>query len=188
MVSKLYQECLIDIYRGEQEGEAIFDAVLRNAEDEKQKYVIGSFLQLETEGKARLRPMMSKLGISTAENAKANASATALAESMAHMPWKDQFAAMAAGIEAEFLAKYRELATLVTEEEDAEAYRLATFMGDHEYAVMVSAANLATDKPDPIAPVIDLLQFPLIKPANYGDGPIWGEGRVSPLRRSGAIR
>ncbi|MEL7043008.1 MAG: hypothetical protein AAGL90_15925 [Pseudomonadota bacterium] len=176
MVSKLYQECLIDIYRGEQEGEAIFDAVLRSAEDDKQKYVIGSFLQLETEGKARLRPMMSKLGISTAEDAKAKADAAALVESMAHMPWKDQFAAMAAGIEAEFLAKYRELATLVTEEEDAEAYRLATFMGDHEYAIMVATANLAADKPNPIAPVVDLLQFPLLKPANYGEGPVWDEG------------
>lgn len=173
MVSKMYQECLLDIYRGEQEGEAIFDAVLRNAVDDKQKYVLGSFLQLETEGKARIRPVLSKLGISAAEDAKAKADATALAESMAHMPWKDQFEAMAAGIEAEFLAMYQELATLVTEEEDAEAYQLAKFMGDHELAVMVASANLAAGTPDPIAPIVNLLQFPLSKPANYGSGPLW---------------
>lgn len=92
---------------------------------------------------------------------------------MANMPWKDQFQAMAAGIEAEFLAKYRELATLVTEEEDAQAFRLAKFMGDHEHAVMVAAANLGADAPDPIAPIVDLLQFPLTEPPNYGSGPVW---------------
>ncbi|MEL6420739.1 MAG: hypothetical protein AAFQ55_19260 [Pseudomonadota bacterium] len=173
MMSPMFQECLIDIYRGEQEGEAIFDTILKRAEDDKQRYVLGSFLQFETEGKARLRPLMSKLGITAAEDQKAKSEAASLADSMGHLSWNDQFTTMAKGIESTFLAKYRELATLVTEEEDAEAYALAKFMGDHEEAVMLACANLAAGTADPMAPVVNLLQFPLIKPANYGTGPVW---------------
>ena len=173
MVSRLYKECLIDIYLGEQQGEAIFDTVLRNASDSKEQYVLGSFLQLETEGKARIRPLLSRLGISTADDSGAKAEAAKLAESMSQMSWRDQFSLMAQGIENTFLAKYQELATLVTEDEDPEAYRLAKFMGEHEYAIMVAIKNLAEDKPHPISPVVDILQFPLSKPPNYGAGPTW---------------
>ena len=175
MLSPMFQECLIDIYRGEQEGEAIFDTILRKAADDKQRYVLGTLLQFETEGKARLRPLLSKLGISAAEDQKAKSEAASLADSMGHLSWKDQFTTMEKGIESTFLAKYQELATLVTEEEDAEAYELAKFMGDHEHAVMAACANLAAGLPDPIAPVVNLLQFPLVKPANYGAGPVWDE-------------
>ncbi len=173
MVNRLFKECLIDIYQGEQTGEVIFDTILRGATDDKQKYVLGSLLQLETEGKARIRPVLSKIGVSTAEDMAAKANATKLAEGLSKMPWKDQFSVIVMGIENEYLAKYQELATLITEEEDTEAYQLAKFMGDHEYAIMVAIANLASDKPDPIAPVVDILKFPLSKPANYGAGPVW---------------
>ena len=57
--------------------------------------------------------------------------------------------------------------------EDAEAYALAKFMGDHEEDVMLACANLAAGTADPMAPVVNLLQFALIKPANYGTGPVW---------------
>ncbi|MEO1043366.1 MAG: hypothetical protein AAFX52_13875 [Pseudomonadota bacterium] len=175
MLSPMFQECLIDIYRGEQEGEAIFDTILKKAADDKQRYVLGSLLQFETEGKARLRPLLSQLGISAAEDDKAKAEAASLADSMGHLSWNDQFTTMAKGIESTFLAKYRELATLVNEEEDAEAFALAKFMGDHEEAVMLACANLAAGSADPIAPVVNMLQFPLVKPAGYGAGPVWDQ-------------
>lgn len=45
-----------------------------------------------------------------------------------------QFRALHEIVKADFLPRYEELATLVTADEDAEAARLAAFMGDHERA------------------------------------------------------
>ena len=164
MVSKAFKECLIDIYRGEQVGEAIFEASLLKADDDEQRYVLGSMLQLETEGKAKIRPVLMKFGLSVAEQAEARTEGASAAAGLLDMSWSEQFDAMAKGIEAVYLPKYERLATLVTEDEDAEAYELATFMGQHERAVMTAAENIASGQPNPMAPVVDLLHFPLSMP------------------------
>ena len=164
MVSEAYKECLIDIYRGEQVGEAIFETMLPWAKDNEQRYILGSLLQLETEGKAIIRPVLMKFGLSVAEIPETRAEGAAAAAGIEDQSWLDQFATMAKGIEKVFLPKYEELAKLVTEEEDVEAYRLAKFMGEHERAIMQASRNVAAGADDPLAPVNNLLRFPLIRP------------------------
>ena len=164
MVSKMFKECLTDIYRGEQVGEAIFETTLLKAEDDEQRYILASLLQLETEGKAKIRPVLMKFGLSVAEQADAKSEGTSAAAGLRDMSWTEQFDVMAKGIQSIYLPKYERLATLVTEEEDAEASQLAKFMGDHERAVMAAAENIAAGRPDPIAPVVNILHFPLSKP------------------------
>lgn len=166
MVSQVFKECLAEIYIGEQNGEAILDAMLPNAQNEDQRYILGSLLQLETEGKAQLRPMMMKFGVSMVENPSSKSYGTSVGEQLNQMSWIDQFAAMANGIERVYLAKYEELAKQVSEQEDAEAYKLATFMGAHERAFLAAARNVAVGHPDPVSPVVELLHFPLVKPTS----------------------
>ena len=62
MVSQRFLDALLHVYHGEQFGEAVFETLLPQAEDEEQRYVLGTLLQLESEGKAVMRPMLSKLG------------------------------------------------------------------------------------------------------------------------------
>lgn len=58
MATKDFQECLIDVYRGELTGEVAFESMLAAAETDDERYVPETMLQFETEGKAILRPLL----------------------------------------------------------------------------------------------------------------------------------
>lgn len=166
MVSKSFLEALLDVYHGEQFGEAVFEELLSQAEDQEQRYILGSLLQLESEGKAIMRPVLTKLGLSLDEDPKSRPRGVAGAQGLHDLPWKEKFAAMAAGIRAKGLPQYEELGTLVTPEEDQEAFALAQFMGKHERAILAASENIATGASGSISPVVEILHFPLIKPAS----------------------
>ena len=161
MVTQAFKDRLAGIYRGEQVGEAIFETKLPKAADADQRYILGSLLQFETEGKAKIRPLLMKYDMSIAEDGGARPEGTAAANAIGQMPWRERFDTMAKSINAIYLPKYQELEKLVTENEDAEAYRLARFMGEHELAIMRACENIAAAKSDPIEPIRRLLQFPL---------------------------
>jgi hypothetical protein len=57
------------------------------------------------------------------------------------------------------------LATLVSDEEDAEAARIARFMGDHERALVALSDNVAQGVDNPAAPAAAILHFPLVRPS-----------------------
>lgn len=162
MVGQPFLEALLDVYHGEQFGEAFFEALLPGAQDDEQRYILGSLLQLESEGKAMMRPVLTKLGLSLDEDPSSRPRGMKSAGMLREMPWTEQFAAMAAGIRAKGLPQYEELATLVSEEEDPEAFALASFMGKHERAILAASENIAVRRKNPIAPVVEILHFPLV--------------------------
>lgn len=164
MVTQKFKDSLTGIYRGEQVGEAIFETTLSTAESAEQSYILGSLLQFETEGKAKIRPLLMRLGMSIAEDRDARPEGTAPANAISRMSWRERFDTMAKSINSIYLPKYQELEKLVTEDEDGEAYELARFMGEHEFAIMRACENVAAGKSDPIEPVIGLLDFPLSEP------------------------
>jgi hypothetical protein len=161
VVTQAFKDCLAGIYRGEQVGEAIFETTLPRAADAEQRYILASLLQFETEGKTKIRPLLMKYGMSIAEDVGARPEGTAAANAISQMPWRERFDTMAKSINSVYLPKYRELEKLVTENEDADAYALATFMGEHEIAIMRACENVAAGKSNPIEPVVSLLRFPL---------------------------
>lgn len=164
MVSRIFSDALVSVYHGEQFGEAFFEALLPKAQNEEQRYILGSLLQLESEGKAVMRPVLTKLGLPLDEDPDSRPRGLAGAKTLSEMPWRDMFAAMATGIRAKGLPQYEELTTLVSAEEDREAYALANFMGAHERAVLAVAENIAAGQPNPVEPVIAILHFPLTNP------------------------
>ena len=166
MVSQIFSDALVTVYHGEQFGEAVFEALLPKADNQDQSYILGSLLQLESEGKAVMRPVLTKLGLPLDEDPDSRPRGLAGAQTLIEMPWRDMFAAMATGIRAKGLPQYEELATLVSAEEDSEAHALANFMGAHERAVLAVAENIAAGQPNPIEPVIEILHFPLTKPGS----------------------
>ena len=163
MVKPAFREALLDVYHGEQFGESFFEALLPSAASNEQRYILGSLLQLESEGKALMRPVLTKLGLSLDEDTRSRPRGVKSAEQLREMSWTDKFAVMAKGIRAKGLPQYEELATMVTAEEDADAFALASFMGKHERAILAASENIAAARHDPIKPVVEILHFPLLK-------------------------
>ena len=164
MVTSAFKKCLLDVYHGEQTGEVAFELMLHQAEDEEQRYILGSLLQLETEGKAIVRPILLKSGLSMLDVPESRVNGAAAADQMNQMPWKERFAATAELVRTNFLPRYEELATLVSPDEDPVAYKVAKFMGDHERALIATSEKIAAGESDPAQPVVQLLHFPLKRP------------------------
>lgn len=59
MVSQIFSDALVSVYHGEQFGEAVFEALLPKAQNEEQRYILGSLLQLESVGKAVCLPSLA---------------------------------------------------------------------------------------------------------------------------------
>lgn len=161
MVSSLFRDCLLDVYLGEHAGEAAFELMLAKAEDSEQRYILGSLLQAETEGKAVMRPLISRLGLPLLDIDGTSAGGAAAAEQINALPWRERFVALGETVRTNYLPRYEELATLVAPDEDAEAVKIAQFMGDHERALIALCDNVAAGAADPAAPIAAILHFPL---------------------------
>ena len=159
-MNKKFKECLSEVYLGEQAGEMIFDSLLTMAEDDDQRYIFSNMLQLETEGKAIMRPLLVKLGIPIEENITLRNQGLEMAESFKGITFKEQFENIYQSVKNYYLPQYEELSTLV-DEEDSEACFIANFMGEHERSILLAADNIIKDKQDPVKPIRDLLRFPL---------------------------
>ena len=159
-MNKKFKECLTEVYLGEQAGEMIFDSLLMMAEDDDQRYIFSNMLQLETEGKAIMRPLLVKLGIPIEENITLRNQGLEMAESFKGITFKEQFENIYQSVKNYYLPQYEELSALV-DEEDSEACFIANFMGEHERSILLAADNIIKDKQDPVKPVRDLLRFPL---------------------------
>ena len=159
-MNKKFKECLSEVYLGEQAGEMIFDSLLTMAEDDDQRYIFSNMLQLETEGKAIMRPLLVKLSIPIEENITLRNQGLEMAESFKGITFKEQFENIYQSVKNYYLPQYEELSTLV-DEEDSEACFVANCMGEHERSILLAADNIIKDKPNPVQPIRDLLRFPI---------------------------
>jgi hypothetical protein len=114
LISKAFQECLVDIYKGEVLGESLFSEILAAVTSPSQVYVLGSMLQLETEAKATLRPLLARLGLDLKEDRASRANGRATAAKLNRLPWTERFAAIHDSIVKMFLPRYLMLSSLIT--------------------------------------------------------------------------
>src|SRR5882672_11486839 len=84
-----YLKGVRELYAAEIEGEGLAARWLELAVDPIQKYKLGLFLQLESEAKVRLRPLLARYGLSLVEDERHRSSGAAAAEQFAAQPWKD---------------------------------------------------------------------------------------------------
>src|SRR5262245_46208139 len=103
MAAKEVPECAVDLARGEGAGEAAFEAMLGNADGVQQRYVIGSLLQFETEGKAIIRPLLMRLGLSMLEDPEGRAGGASGGAQLSSLPWVERFAMLRGLVEANYL-------------------------------------------------------------------------------------
>lgn len=165
MVSDTYRDSLLGVYHGEQFGEAFLATLLKFTENDEQDFILGSLLQLETEGKAKVRPLLARLGASLEDDPKSIERGVRMACDMSQMGWQDKFKAMAAGIKEHGLPQYEALMEMDFADEDAEAYQTALFIGEHERVILQVCENIVADTPNPTLPLADFLDFPLSSPS-----------------------
>ena len=115
-----------------------------------QSYILGSLLQLETEGKLVMRPLILELGLPLADNENAIAEGAPAAQAMMKMSWTDKFIAIVSIIREHGLPQYEALAGMVSAEEKNATHALAVFMGEHERIILAAAENLVAGKNDPM--------------------------------------
>ena len=148
------------MYQGEVFGEALLSCYVGLEQDAERRYRWGTLLQLETETKARLRPFLTRLGLSIAQDDLRERIAH-FAKSFASKSWHRHMEEIVV-ITDLYLGKFREIESAAPENEREVAHSMVV----HESAIKKFAQlELAGDAANSLNDVIAQLQYPLVNPA-----------------------
>lgn len=130
MTDTQYPGCLRELIESEIFGEAVSLALLEVARNERERYHFASLLQLETETKARLRPLLYKYKVSLSENMPLE-HIEGIVHGYINSSWEG-FAKANIQIVERFLSRFKEIVA-VGPEEDRE---ILESMIRHETAIL----------------------------------------------------
>jgi len=149
-----------EMYQGEAGGEAFFCALLSRFTEPDQQYKLGSLLQLETEFKARLRPIAFAHGINLAESDDVRQDIAGMLDTLQADTWVE-FVKSFAGLMPMFVRRF-EQACAALPEEHAELGRIAM---EHETSIAEFAdLESAGETGRSIDRVVKQLIYPLRRP------------------------
>jgi hypothetical protein len=141
-----YGEGLRLFYEGEILGEAIYSALLAEAEAPLERLKFAHLLQLETETKAWLRPHLMAAGESVAEPGAVREQGLAIAGQQP-AEWRDKMQALAEVVEGQFAALYRRYADAARARGRADEAAVCDFMVEHEMAQVEFARRELAGEP-----------------------------------------
>jgi hypothetical protein len=153
-----YPGCITELYQSEVLGEKAFLALINIANNDREKYHIGTVLQLETETKARLRPFMLKHGFDLVENPGAEL-VDQIVTAYRENDWLDFLTGLRPLVD-DFVARFKEIA-LAGPAEDQE---ILQSMVAHEEAFVSWIEKEAAGEADSLGAIISQLQYPLTAP------------------------
>ncbi len=156
MVEAEYPTCLRELIESEIFGEAVSLALLEAAKSDRDRYHFATLLQLETETKARLRPLLFKYRVSLSEHMPLD-HIEGIVQGYKESNWED-FAAANKNIAEEFLVRFREIAAIGPEEDK----EILMSMIRHESAI-ISWFDMESrgEKDGSLKDIIAELQYPL---------------------------
>jgi hypothetical protein len=105
-----YPACTRELYESEILGESLFLALVQEAKSPRDRYHLGTLLQLESETKARLRPLLFTHGVSLDEVMDLSIVELAVG-AYRDMSWQE-FAGLNVPIVEGFLARFEAIAKL----------------------------------------------------------------------------
>lgn len=156
-----YLSVLEEFYQGEILGEAMFDTMLRLVRLDSERYKIGLMLQLETETKARLRPVLAAEGLPLHEDPRMRPRGEQFARALADAVWEEKMRAVAQSIGKTWLPRYRRLTSILP----APLRAVGEGMIVHELALFEMAKREAEGEAARSAEgVLGLLAHPLPRP------------------------
>jgi hypothetical protein len=151
-----YPACTRELYESEILGEAVFLALVGAAKSARDRYHFGTLLQLESETKARLRPLLFKHQVSLDE--AMDLSLVDFAVAAYGEMTSQEYAAMNIPILEEFLARFR---AIVEVGDDADREVLES-MVRHEAAIVRWATMESDGEADgSLDDIIAQLNYPL---------------------------
>ena len=166
MVTPALLEGLRELYQGEVLGEVIFDRLLPKAENDDQRYKLAIMLQLETETKARLRPLAMRWGLPLSEDPVERGKAERAAQAMSDMPWTEKIRAIHNDLDQNFVPRYIEIAALADALDDDEDADIIRSRVTHERALHeLTRREISGEAHRAAEPVEKLLRYPLEHPA-----------------------
>ncbi len=152
--TSVYPQCITELYQSEVMGEGAFLALLPVAKNERDRHHFLQFLQLETETKARLRPLLAKYGLEMNEQMDP-AVFTGIAEGYLAADWPEFLGGLKPMIET-FLARFKEIAALGPEEDQ----EILQSMIPHEESFLHWIDRELAGEPGSLDAVEQLLQYP----------------------------
>ena len=155
-----FKKGIMEMYQGEVIGEGFTNRLLAFYDDPLQRYKVAVMLQLETETKARLRPVIMRLGLDPTELEESRRVGHAFAERLAGLDWTEAMAQLRDGVKP-YVDRYLEVETMAP----AEYREIAHSMVVHEqafyrFAELEAAGNTTNSLDD----IIAQLTYQLPKP------------------------
>jgi hypothetical protein len=165
MATDQQRQALRELYQGEVTGEAVFDKMLHHLDDDRQRYIVATMLQLETETKARLRPHAARLGLDLAENPQHRADGEALAAQLADATWTAKMQSLHDILNGTYVPRYIEIAATAA----PEIAEIAAYMVAHETSLLeVTKRELTGNTINSVETVIPQLRHPIPAPIRVG--------------------
>lgn len=130
-MGSVYRQGISDMYQGELLGEALFSRAAALARSEDQRFKLCVLLQLETETKARLRPLVARLGLSLVEDESFRAEGLRLGDQLGVLPWQEFLQTLGRELEL-YVSQYQGIADLAPPSDRP----IALSMVDHERALL----------------------------------------------------
>lgn len=159
MSDPVYPECIRELYESEIFGEAFALALVEVARNDRDRYQLGTLLQLETETKARLRPFLCRHGLSLSEDMDLS-QVDAAVQVYQSLSFPEFAAAMKPGVQG-FLSRFQEIERVGPPEDQ----KILHSMVRHESAILRWLDMESEGRTDgSLDAMIAELQFPLPAP------------------------
>jgi hypothetical protein len=157
-----FEVALIEFYNGELLGETVYSALYAAAKEKAEKRKWATLMQLETETKAWLRPIMIAHGVGVEEHLADRQGAISLAGMLMPLSWRQQMQATLDAFTSRYLPAYQAFAEAARARGEADAEAVCLHMVAHENAQAEFARReLANDEHNSLAPVSTLLKYPI---------------------------
>jgi hypothetical protein len=147
------QELWVESYQGEVLGETLFGLMAEREEDADRRHQLEVLTLLERATKELAEPVFERQAFGCGDTDASVAAGTELASAVAGLTW-DEFLGSIGPVTTEFLAKYRELVTLATNEVERE---IAVAYVAHEEALAAFARRaLGQELGEPLQMILAL--------------------------------
>jgi len=160
MSADSFAQDLLKFYRGEMAGEESFTPLLKQYTEPYQQYFLGTALQLETETKARLRPVLLSLGLPIYEHEPARVDGRAIAGDIEDLDWHQMVSQM-----IEPLQHFVDLFQAIHDATPEDWKQITQSMVVHEKALLKAFKLEASGQSEEaLKDIIAQLKYPLAPP------------------------
>jgi len=153
-----YLKGVAELYAAEVLGEGLANRWLELSTDPEQRYKLGLFLQLESEAKVRLRPLLARHDISLVEDESQRRAGAAAAEQFASQPWREAMATL-----AKLAVPYADRFKSLLKAAPPADVPLVRFMVDHEESVSRIAERESRGEPAMESELVVMLAHPIAR-------------------------